>query len=178
LEIKNLPQHILQILEKLNASSRLIKHLRIVHSVAFELIQRLKEEFPSVLIDEHLVLFGAATHDIGKVEVREELFKAGKKHESIGVKILLNLGFSEKEARFAKTHGNWYNENLALEDLLISLADKIWKGKRINELEEIICQKLSESIGINYWDIYPKLDSILDKLSINADKRIVWQSVD
>lgn len=168
MKIKNLPQNVLQLLEELDAPERLIKHFRLVHTVAFELIQRLEEEFPSILIDKYLVLFGAAIHDIGKAEVRDELFITGKKHETIGVKILLKQGFSEQEARFAKTHVNWNDENLELEDLLVSLADKIWKGKQINELEELICQKISNAKGIDYWDAYQKLDSILDKLTINA----------
>lgn len=85
-------------------------------------------------------------------------------------------GYSEEFARFAYTHGNWRDENLSLEDLLVSLADKIWKGKRIIELEEKVGQELSQKLSVAYWDVYGPLDKIIANIAMGADARITWQN--
>mgnify|MGYP002637651384 FL=1 len=111
-----------------------------------------------------------------KTEIRTELYESGKKHEIVGKQILIKNGFSEEESRFAFTHGNWQEENLTLEDLLVSLADKIWKGKRVQELEEKVGLLISENIKLDYWIIYEKLDKIIEQISGGSDKRLLWQN--
>ncbi len=175
METPELPIKIAKLLERQNAPERLKRHLRIVHMVAFDLLSKLKEVFPLIPIYEKLVLFGAATHDIGKIVVEEELYRNGNKHEVIGMKMLISFGFSEAEARFAKTHGNWIDKDLEIEDLLVCLSDKIWKGKRILELEELICKRISIISKQNYWSVYVALDSIIERIALGADQRIAWQ---
>ena len=176
MEIIDLPNRINELLEDLNSPERLRKHLQIVYSTANELIIQLKQEWPIINFNEELILFGAGTHDIGKSEIKTELFGRGTKHEQRGKQILLELGFSEEESRFAITHGNWQADNLRIEDLLVSLADKIWKGKRIEELEEKVRYVLSNELKIDYWEVYGILDLILEKVSSGADGRILWQN--
>lgn len=176
LNIPELPDHISELLSKLDAPDRLKKHLQLVHAVTNELLSHIQQKWPEMTLDKELVLFGASTHDIGKSKVQSELFESGKKHEAIGHEMLLTLGFSEEQSRFAFTHGNWEEENLPLEDLLVSLSDKIWKGKRIDLLEEKVTQKISEKTETEFWEVYGSLDEIVSRVCVESDQRLNWQN--
>ena len=52
------------------------------------------------------MLFGAATHDIGKTPHPAELSGPGSAHEEAGRELLLSLGGSPRLARFAATHAS------------------------------------------------------------------------
>lgn len=175
MQLSPLPENISSLLDELDAPHNLRRHLTIVHSTASDLLLKIKNNIPECNFNGRLILFGAGTHDIGKIQFRSELREKGNLHETAGYKILLEHGFSEKQSRFAKTHGNWRAENLTIEDLLVTLSDKIWKGKRIIELEEQICQMISKQAKIDYWTIYLKFNSILENLALDADKKIIWQ---
>jgi len=175
LELLGLPEEITELLEILNSPVRLKRHLSIVHTTAFEILKQLKIEWPILKLNQELILFGAATHDIGKTEITDELFESGKKHELTGKTILLNHGFTKEQSRFAITHGNWQDESLRIEDLLVALSDKIWKGNRVDDLEKLVGQKLSSMLNCDYWEVYGKLDSILSQIALGADEKLNWQ---
>ena len=175
LEIIELSSEVTALLKKLNAPERLVKHLTIVHSVTFEIISKFKDEWPDLVLKEKETLFGASTHDVGKTKIRSELYEKGSTHKLEGYKMLKDFGYPEELSRFAKTHGNWKNGNLDMEDLIVCVSDKIWKGQRINDLEELICKKLSDSLLLKYWDVYTKLDLIFGTIALEAEKRLIWQ---
>ncbi len=175
LELLDLPKELTELLEILNSPERLKRHLSIVHTTAFDILTQLKVEWPILKINQELILFGAATHDIGKTEITDELFESGKRHELTGMTILLNHGFTNEQSRFALTHGNWQDESLKIEDLLVALSDKIWKGNRVDDLERLVGQKLSSMLDCDYWDVYGKLDSILSQIALGADEKLNWQ---
>lgn len=177
MKIAELSKEIRDLLEQFDAPQRLIKHLTIVNSTAFHIVEQLKTEWPSLVLNEKEILFGASTHDIGKAVITDELYKKGKKHESEGFKILKELGYNDNESRFTITHGNWENSDLKIEDHIVCLSDKIWKGKRVDELEERITNKIAESTKTDFWDVSIKLELILEKIAIGADDRIVWQGI-
>ncbi len=176
MELIDLPKRIAELLDKLDSPMQLNKHLQLVYSTANELLSKLKQEWSTIELEDELILQGAGIHDIGKTKVKKELFESGKEHEIIGKEILEELGFTKTEARFAVTHGNWQQNDLTLEDLLVSLADKIWKGKRVEDLEEKVGYALADRLKVDYWDIYEKLDKILEEVSLGADKRLLWQN--
>ena len=126
MELLDLSKEVAELLEILNSPERLKRHLSIVHTTAFDILTRLKVEWPNLKMNQELILLGAATHDIGKTEITDELFEGGKRHELTGMTILLNHGFTDEQSRFALTHGNWQDESLNIEDLLVALSDKIW----------------------------------------------------
>ena len=175
MELRDFPKELRELLEILNAPERLKRHLRIVHATAFEILEQLKVEWPTLEMNQELILFGAATHDIGKTEITDELFEGGKRHELAGMTILLNHGFTKEQSRFALTHGNWQEGSLKIEDLLVALSDKIWKGNRVDDLEKLLGQKLSSMLSCDYWDVYGKLDSILSQIALGADEKLNWQ---
>ncbi len=176
IELVDLPDAASKLIHRFAVPTRLLRHLTIVHFVALKILNAFSQKWPSLEIDKEAVLFGAATHDIGKVIEIDEIYHKGKKHESAGEALLLENGIPPRLARFAFTHGNWLNEDLLLEDLLVCLADKIWKGKRVEELEEKVVKKVSDALNKDYWEVYQKLDMLLFHLATGVDARLSWQN--
>lgn len=123
-----------------------------------------------------LVLFGAATHDIGKTLHRDELSGPGARHEQAGYELLLARGVDEGCARFARNHAIWGTPDLSVEDLLVSLADKIWKAKRIQDLEDRIVERLCTTSGETPWQVFMTFDDILNRIASGADDRLAFQA--
>ncbi|WP_218020190.1 hypothetical protein [Nocardia anaemiae] len=84
LDLRRLPERVEVLLESLDAPPRLGAHLRAVHDVACELVDWVATNYGGVEVDRVAVLFGAATHDIGKVVHPEELSGPGSAHEQDG----------------------------------------------------------------------------------------------
>lgn len=94
-----LPEQVKAILQENSAPPRLVAHLTLVHDVAFKLVALLQDCFPQLVLDRDSVLFGAATHNIGKVLHPEELTSPGNKHELAGTALLRKLGVPKELAR-------------------------------------------------------------------------------
>jgi putative nucleotidyltransferase with HDIG domain len=171
-----LPQEAVKICQALDAPSRLVAHLTLVHDVAAKLVKQIQEAFPELRFDAKSILFGAATHDIGKAAYRAELVKPGKEHEREGVNLLKQQGVPPNLARFAYTHANWDSPEIQIEDLLVALADNCWKGKRPAELEEKAVRVIAEATHRQSWEVFVGLDGILQELASDADRRLAWQA--
>lgn len=175
-EYRRLPDDAVGLLQEVSSPPRLVAHLVLVHDVAWTLMERISETFPAVHFDREAVLFGASTHDIGKTVCRNELVKSGKEHERRGMELLRGMGVAENRARFAFTHGNWKNaEPITMEDLLVALADKCWKGKRIDELEAMAADRLSRASSKPAGTCRAELDEILGSLACDAEARLAWR---
>lgn len=174
--LRPLPSAAETLLSDLRASPRLVAHLRAVHDVACELVAWVERHHPSVAVDQAAVLFGAATHDIGKVLHPNELSGPGSAHEPAGYELLRARGVEERLARFARTHGSWTVDGVGLEDLLVSLADKVWKAKRVPDLEQLVTGHLAEAAGRQAWEVFMVLDDELDRIASGADARLAFQS--
>lgn len=173
--MKHLPVEVVNLLDKYQAPVVLIRHLTLVYNTSIEICTQLLRTWTDLSLHKEEILWGAATHDIGKVIETEELYQKGNKHEQVGYELLLKNAISENLARFAKTHGNWVDSTLTIEDLIVSLADKIWKGKREEGLEESVIKAISIQIDKDYWAVYPKFDIIISKIALGADERLRWQ---
>ncbi|WLW51584.1 HD domain-containing protein [Streptomyces sp. YU58] len=174
--LRPLPDAATRLLCDLNAPPRLAAHLRAVHDVAYRLVDWMEDRHPDVALDREAVLFGAATHDIGKAIHTEELSGPGTAHEEAGRALLLARGVSPELARFAGTHASWTRPGTGIEDLLVSLADKIWKHKRVPELEDLVVSRLAEGSGRTAWEEFLALDDVLTVLGEGADDRLAFQS--
>ena len=173
---KPLPQEALALIDRLDVPPRLLAHLILVHDCASELIERVARAFPNVQMNRTAILFGAATHDLGKTIVREELSRSGNLHQARGFELLKELGAPAEKARFALTHGQWRNlDSPQIEDLLVALADKCWKAKRVEDLEAKLVELLSKESGQEPWQCHSTLDEILQELAAEADKKLAWQ---
>ncbi|MFF1681887.1 HD domain-containing protein [Streptomyces sp. NPDC058256] len=174
--LRPLPDRVAELLRKLDAPPRLAAHLRAVHDVAHWLVEWLEERQPALRFDRDAVLFGAATHDIGKTAHVGELSGPGSAHEEAGRALLLAQGVSAELARFAGTHAAWTGADIGIEDLLVSVADKIWKNKRVQELEDLVVARLAEASGRTRWEEFLAFDDVLGVLGDGADQRLAFQA--
>lgn len=158
------------------APPRLAAHLRAVHDVAARLADWLAVTYPAAAFDREAVLFGAATHDIGKTVHPAELSEPGHRHEAAGEQLLLAAGVEARLARFAGTHGGWRAARAGFEDHLVSLADKVWKGKRQEDLEKLVVARLAEAAGQEPWAAFLALDDHLTALADGAGARLAFQN--
>jgi len=170
-----LPPAVRVLCEKVSAPPRLIAHLTLVHDAAAEIVDRVRHRFPQLVCDFDAVLFGAATHDLGKVLHLDELTRPGRRHEADGPRLLEQNGVPPELARFARTHGAWSQERLPLEDLLVALADTAWKGQRLEDLEAKVIDRIAEEIGAERWEIFGQLDGLLEEVASRSDARLAWQ---
>ncbi|WP_328779853.1 HD domain-containing protein [Streptomyces canus] len=171
-----LPDEAAHLLRTLDAPPRLAAHLRLVHDVAYELAEWLARQHPTLQLDRDAVLFGAATHDIGKTVHACELSGPGSAHEKAGQDLLLAHGVPPHLARFAATHATWTLPDIGLDDLLVSVADKIWKNKRVPELEDLVVRRLAGTSGRTVWEEFMELDDALTTVGENAEERLAFQA--
>ncbi|MFJ8106108.1 HD domain-containing protein [Streptomyces sp. NPDC096132] len=174
--LRPLPVSVAGLLAELGAPPRLVAHLRAVHEVAAQLVDWLARHRPELAVDREAVLFGAATHDVGKVLHREELSGPGSRHEEAGRELLLARGTAPELARFAGSHASWHAPGAGVEDLLVSLADKVWKNKRVADLEDLVVAELSRAGGRPVWEEFLALDEFLTAVGEGADLRLAWQA--
>lgn len=118
----------------------------------------------------------AATHDIGKTLHPPELSGPGSLHEEAGRDLLLAQGLSPRLARFAATHATWTAPDVEIEDLLVSTADKVWKNKRVPDLEDRVAAWLCRTTGREPWEEFLALDDLLCRIGEGADGRLAFQS--
>ncbi|MFI9245317.1 HD domain-containing protein [Streptomyces sp. NPDC053086] len=173
--LRPLPERAALLLGQVEAPPRLVAHLRAVHDVAAQLVDWLRRHCPELEFDAEAVLFGAATHDIGKALHPAELSGPGAQHEAAGRELLLDHGVPPSLARFAGTHASWATPGIGVEDLLVSLADKVWKNKRVPELEDLVVARLVGAGGRPPWEWFMELDEALTAIGEGADRRLAYQ---
>jgi hypothetical protein len=59
-----------------------------------------------------------------------------------------------------------------LEELVVALADNLWKGKRNNELEYRVINKIANVLDRDYWEIFITLDSGFEEVAAAAADRL------
>ena len=58
---------------------------------------------------------------------------------------LIERGFPPEVARFARSHDCWGEDPQAtLDDLIVALADEVWKGRRNDHLKSRLIQSLAD----------------------------------
>lgn len=159
----------LALLERLGAPPRLLRHHGLVVEAANELVVGL-ERF-AAHFDAHEVLLGAALHDAGKILHPHELDGPGNRHELDGRALLTEQGLGAL-ARFCVTHAQWDDDTVALEDLLVALADKLWKGKRTPALEQRVIAQLAARSGLAAWEVFTLVDERFELVASRGHERL------
>lgn len=173
--LRPLPPEAEKLCRIFNAPARLVSHLTLVHDAACDLVAWLQRSFPTVAFDRDAVLFGAATHDLGKVLHPNEITGTGNRHEADGPGLLVRQGVPPALARFARTHARWREPTILIDDLVVALADSIWKGQRDDVLEQEIVGRIAAAVKIERWDVWSKLDEGLTSIAARADERLEMQ---
>ena len=172
LAVPPLPVEIGDLLADAGAPARLVAHLRLVRAVAATVLDWLEATYSGLDVSRDDVLFGAATHDIGKVVHRNELVGPGHDHERAGERYLLDRGVAPRCARYAATHASWGDDGIELGDLAVSLADKAWKGSRVPDLEDRLVHFVADRTDAEPWSVFTALDDLLTAMSTDADARV------
>lgn len=165
------PEDALMLLNQLGAPPLLLQHHRLVTEATAQLIDGLSANLRQY-VNARQILIGAALHDTGKIFYPDEMTGSGNMHEQAGYDLLIQNGIEPKLARFCITHGNWKQQDLTAEDLFLSLADALWKGKRIHALEEFAIQRLSQLAGAEFWSIFVEVDTLFQAVAERADERL------
>lgn len=159
----------LALLARLGAPPHLLRHHALVAEAAAQLTAGLSAYASCFDADE--VLIGTALHDVGKIRHPAEMRGPGGLHEEAGRALLEAHGYP-RVARFCVSHGQWDRDALPLEDLLVALADKLWKGKRVARLEQRVVDSLGMSTGEPAWRAFSNLDPVFESVADLADQRL------
>lgn len=160
----------LALLVELGAVPHLVQHHRLVAEAAVELCEGLAEAGLDGF-DRVEVVVGAALHDAGKILHPNEMHGGGNAHEPAGHRLLLEHGVPEILARHARTHAAWQGLD-DLEPVLVALADKLWKGRRVAELEERVLQLIASGSGRDFWDVWSALAPAFEGVTARGDERL------
>ena len=160
-----------QLLDELNAPKRLIHHAELVLECA-EIILSLLDDV-GVNLDAELVRIGAIIHDIGKIIYPVELNRSGKQHCLAGKRLLLEKGVSEQIAEICVSHDDIWTDTDSLETLVVILADKLWKGKRNQDLENQFVRSVAKLLNRDYWSVYIMIDKKFEDIANQSHDRLL-----
>ena len=159
-----------ELLEKLDAPAHLKTHVTLVGEAAEMLIVVLRDL--GINVDFEFIRTGVAVHDIGKIVHVNEMAGPGSEHEPEGEKLLIQQGASSRLARVCMSHARCNSMECSLEELVIALSDKLWKGKRVEALELEVIDRAAKILEKDRWDIFPDLDIKFEEIALGGDERL------
>ncbi len=59
-----------------------------------------------------------------------------------------------------------------MEERTLALADKLWKRKRVAELELSIIDEIANRLGVSRWDIFERVDMAFENVAAGGEERI------
>ncbi len=60
----------------------------------------------------------------------------------------------------------------SLEELVIALADKLWKGVRVPALEELVIDRAAAVADRDKWDLFIPLDAAFETIAASGDEQL------
>jgi len=159
------------LLVKMGAPQRLVTHVRLVGEAAELLLVELQRL--GVPHDADFVRVAVVLHDSGKILHPDELDGRGDKHEHAGEMLLLSRGVDPALARCCISHAGWAQMQCSLEELVVALADTLWKGKRNVALETLVIRVISERLGLSFWDLFIELDNSFESIAATGTTRLL-----
>lgn len=123
-------------------------------------------------IDRDLVVAGALLHDAGKIVCTSELSESGQSHTEIGEKLLVDNGVAPELARVCVSHKYWDSDGVSTEELVVALADRLWKGKRNGRLEARIVERAARTSLQEPLSVFLALDAVFEKIADEAPERL------
>ncbi len=159
-----------RLLRDLGAPPRLVRHAALVSEAADLLLVALRRQ--AVSVDETFVRAGVVLHDVGKALHPDELSGPGSHHEAAGERLLLDRGVDPRLARVCRSHAQWATPDASLEELVIALADKLWKGVRRADLEELLIERAARAAKRDRWDVFIPLDAAFEAIAARGADRL------
>ncbi|WP_444927082.1 hypothetical protein ACJJI4_03585 [Microbulbifer sp. TRSA002] len=65
----------------------------------------------------------------------------------------------------------WQEMVCSLEELLIALSEKLWKGNRVEDLELLNIDHIAQQQSVDRWHMYEPLDSLFESIAADGDIR-------
>jgi HD domain len=159
------------LLVKMGAPQSLVTHVRLVGEAADLLLAELQRL--GIPHDADFVRVAVVLHDSGKILHPDELDGVGDEHEYAGETLLLAQGVDPALARCCISHARWAQMPCSLEELVVALADTLWKGKRNAVLEKRVIDVISERLGRGFWDLFIELDNSFESIAANGTTRLL-----
>ncbi|MEM9282166.1 MAG: HD domain-containing protein [Verrucomicrobiota bacterium] len=150
--------------------ARLIEHHRIVSEVASSLAIALNAI--GLKIDAERAELMASIHDVGKSVATDELSGAGSTHEEIGAAVAEGFGLPSSISKICRSHSAATPEGMDLEEIVVRLADKLWKGKRDTEFEQRAVASFAESLEREDWEVFMEADKIFEAIAESGHQRL------
>lgn len=157
------------LLQRRGASQRLLVHVELVGEAGESIISEL--ERLGAEIDKEFIRSGIVLHDIGKTVQSSELDREGDLHGETGRDLLRQEGVEPRLAQVCVSHIDW-RQAKTVEELVIACADKLWKGKRVADLEELLVRRVTTDLGLDYWEVFQCMDDCFEAIADRADERL------
>jgi HD superfamily phosphodiesterase len=164
------------LLVRLGAPQRLVTHARLVGDAAESLLAELQRL--GIPRDAEFVRAAVVLHDSGKILHADELQGAGAEHEAAGEMLLLAHGVDPALARCCRSHAQWDRMHCSLEELLVALADRLWKGRRCAALEQRVIEAIGERSGRSFWDLFVGLDGCFEAIAAEGATRLLHSQME
>lgn len=164
------PQAAYALLDTLGAPAHLKTHVMLVGEAAELLIEACEQL--GLTLDFEFIRIGVVIHDIGKIVHPLEMTGPGSEHETTGEQLLLKHGVSPKIAKVCLSHARWHQMDTSLEELIIALSDKLWKGKRVEALELEVVDQIATRLALQRWDLFSELDLQFETIAASGDERL------
>ena len=159
-----------QLLKRLGAPPRLLLHVQLVGEAADMLVEGYEKL--RLDLDAKRIELGVAIHDAGKIVHPEEMSGPGSLHEAEGKRLMLENDVQVEIAECCVSHAAWRSPGLGLEELSVALADKLWKGKREEDLELLVIDKAAQHLGTDRWEVFAALDSVFEDIAAGGTERL------
>ena len=150
--------------------ARLVEHHRIVSEVAGSLAETLSSI--GLEIDAERAELMASIHDVGKSVATDELSGAGSTHEEIGVGVAEDFGLPPSVSKICRSHSSKTTNGMDIEEIVVRLADKLWKGKRDSEFEQQAVSFFAEHLGKDDWEVFMEVDKLFEAVAESGHQRL------
>jgi len=137
------------LLADLGAPPHLLRHVEPVGEAAEALVASFHEH--RVHLDDVFVRVSVVLHDASKIVYSGELKEPGDEHEPAGERLR--------------------TMPVELEELVIALADKLWKGVRAPDLEERVLHDAATRSGRPFWDLIVPFGSCFESVAEGSPGR-------
>jgi hypothetical protein len=82
-------------------------------------------------------------------------------------------GYDPRIARCCVSHARWKTMECSLEEILVALADALWKGARRPVLEGRVIVEIAARLGWDRWTAFVELDECFEEIGDGGAERLL-----
>jgi hypothetical protein len=87
-------------------------------------------------------------------------------------RLLVEHGVDPTIARCCLSHARWAEMDCSLGELLVALADKLWKGARHAKLERRVIDGVAGRLGRDFWNVFVEVDTVFEEVAAGGEERL------